>query len=154
MSDEPTLPPDTETESASGAEAISTPQPEAMPLPKAEVKPQKPRAETIGDIVRRRRDLARMTLEELAERAQLTPNYVGSVERGRRDPSLSTVVALAKGLNVRPQDLFPPVELSPAVLEAAALFDGPFKRRRRLRLKGIVARLRALLRSILRRLRL
>ena len=49
-----------------------------------------------GKEVRRRRKADGMTIEELAERAGLSTNYVGAVERGDRDPSLSTVVALAK----------------------------------------------------------
>jgi transcriptional regulator with XRE-family HTH domain len=55
-----------------------------------------------GKEVRRRREALGLTLEELAERAGLTPNYVGTVETGKRDPSLSTVLALAKGLRVPP----------------------------------------------------
>lgn len=46
-----------------------------------------------------------MTLEELPGRAKLTPSYVGSVEADRRDPSLSTVLALAAGLRLSPADL-------------------------------------------------
>lgn len=49
-----------------------------------------------------------MTLEELAERAGLTPNYVKEIENGHRDPSLSTVFSIAEGLGVEPGDLFPP----------------------------------------------
>jgi transcriptional regulator with XRE-family HTH domain len=66
-----------------------------------------------------------MTIEELAERAGLTPNYVGTVEMGQRDPSLSTVAALARGLSVTPAELLGGVgRLSSAALEAARLFDG------------------------------
>jgi transcriptional regulator with XRE-family HTH domain len=65
-----------------------------------------------------------MTLEVLAERAELTPNYIGSVEIGKRDPSLSTILALAKGLGVRPGEFFGTVaDLTPSGEEAAHLFD-------------------------------
>ena len=65
-----------------------------------------------------------MTLEELAERAKLPPNYVGSVEADRRDPSLSTVLALAAGLRVSPADLFGGRgEIGPIGLEAARLVE-------------------------------
>jgi transcriptional regulator with XRE-family HTH domain len=77
-----------------------------------------------GREVRRRREALGLTLEQLAERADLTPNYVGSVETGKRDPSLSTVLALAKGLNVPPAELFGGVkELGPAGVEAGRLFE-------------------------------
>lgn len=66
-----------------------------------------------------------MTLEQLAERSGLTPNYVGTIEIGQRDPSLSTVMALAKGLSVPAGELIGGVpRLSPQALEAAVLFDG------------------------------
>jgi transcriptional regulator with XRE-family HTH domain len=65
-----------------------------------------------------------MTLEIMAERSGLTPNYIGSVEIGKRDPSLSTVLAVAKGLGIQPGELFGSVaDLSPTAEEAANLFD-------------------------------
>jgi len=80
---------------------------------------------SFGQTVRRRREALGITLEELAERSKLSPNYVGSVENGRRDPSLSTVLALAKGLRVPAGELVGGVkELSSEALEAGRLFDG------------------------------
>ena len=64
-----------------------------------------------------------MTIEELAERAGLTPNYVGTIEIGQRDPSLSTILSLAKGLAVPAGELFGSGKLSPQGLEAAMLFE-------------------------------
>ena len=65
-----------------------------------------------------------MTLEELAERAGLSPNYIGTVENGRRDPSLSTVLALAKGLRVPPGELLGPVkELSSEAYDIGRQYD-------------------------------
>jgi transcriptional regulator with XRE-family HTH domain len=78
-----------------------------------------------GQEVRRRRRNLGFTIEQLAERSGLTPNYVGTVEMGQRDPSLSTVTALARGLAVPPAELLGGVgRLSAAALEAARLFDG------------------------------
>ena len=65
---------------------------------------------SFGRAVRRRREALGLTLEELAERAALSPNYIGTVENGRRDPSLSTILALAKGLRVPPGELLGPVK--------------------------------------------
>jgi len=79
---------------------------------------------SFGDEVRRRREALGWTLEHLAERATLSPNYVGSVEMGKRDPSLSTILALAKGLRVSPGELLGPVkELSAAGYEVGRTFD-------------------------------
>ena len=70
-----------------------------------------------GREVRRRRVALGLTLEELAERSGLTPNYIGTVENGRRDPSLSTVMSLANGLGV------PAGELGPIAMETARLVE-------------------------------
>lgn len=79
---------------------------------------------TFGREVRRRRGALGLTLEQLAERSGLTPNYIGTVENGRRDPSLSTVLALAKGLGASPGELFGSIgESGPLVTEAAALME-------------------------------
>jgi len=78
-----------------------------------------------GQEVRRRREAAGLTLEALAERSGLTPNYIGGIEMGKRDPSLSTVLSLARGLAVSPADLLGGLnELSPAAIEAGRLFEG------------------------------
>ena len=77
-----------------------------------------------GREVRRRRGALGLTLEQLAERSGLTPNYIGTVENGLRDPSLSTVLALAKGLGISPGELLGGVgELSAASTEAATLIE-------------------------------
>jgi transcriptional regulator with XRE-family HTH domain len=77
-----------------------------------------------GREVRRRREALGLTLEQLAESSELTPNYIGTIENGKRDPSLSTVLALARGLRVPPAELFGGVEdLTPAATEAGRLFD-------------------------------
>jgi transcriptional regulator with XRE-family HTH domain len=77
-----------------------------------------------GREIRRRRQALGMTLEQLAERAGLTPNYVGSVEMGRRDPSLSTIFALAKGLQSSPPELLGGLgEQSSLAVEAGRLLD-------------------------------
>lgn len=38
--------------------------------------------------------------DELAQRSGVNPNYIRSIERGGRDLSLSTIAALAEGLNL------------------------------------------------------
>lgn len=44
---------------------------------------------------------AGLTQEVLAERAGLHPTYIGGLERGVRNPTLLTLLALSKGLNCR-----------------------------------------------------
>lgn len=84
-----------------------------------------PASVKFGKEVRRRRKALGMTIEQLAERSGLTPNYVGTVEIGDRDPSLSTLAALARGLGVNPSELLGgPDRLTPAGVEVARLFEG------------------------------
>jgi transcriptional regulator with XRE-family HTH domain len=80
---------------------------------------------SFGRTIRKKREALGLTLEEYAERTGLSPNYIGTVENGRRDPSLSTILALAKGLRVPPAELFGGVkELGPDGVEAGRLFEG------------------------------
>ena len=79
---------------------------------------------SFGSTVRRKRESLGLTLEQVAERSKLSPNYIGTVENGRRDPSLSTVLALAKALRVPAVELLGgPEELSAGAMEAARLFE-------------------------------
>lgn len=53
-----------------------------------------------GEGLRALRHERLLTLEQLAERAGLHPNYVGSVERGERNVSLFNIWRMASGLDV------------------------------------------------------
>ena len=83
------------------------------------------RSVPFSSTIRRRRKAMGLTLEEVAERAQLSPNYLGSVELGRRDPSLSTVIAIARALKASAAELLGGAqELGPAGVEAGKVVDG------------------------------
>jgi transcriptional regulator with XRE-family HTH domain len=60
-----------------------------------------------GQKVRARRHEIDMTIEELAEAADLNHNYIGSVERGERNIGLENIIAIAKGLKCSAKDLMP-----------------------------------------------
>lgn len=66
-----------------------------------------PIRKAFGLKVRMRRFEIGITQEELAEKADLHPTYVGSVERGERNIALENIVAIAKGLGCSPKDLMP-----------------------------------------------
>lgn len=57
--------------------------------------------------LRDRRDLSQVRLSELAG---LNRNYVGDVERGRRNPCLDNILKLADALGVSPSELFRPFD--------------------------------------------
>lgn len=58
-----------------------------------------------GATVRRHRHEKLMTQEELAERANLHANYIGSLERGERNVSLFNIWRIASGLDLPAADL-------------------------------------------------
>ena len=59
----------------------------------------------IGEAIRRYRNQADLTQEELAEKADLHPVYVGELERGEQTVSVYALMKLAKALGVRVRDL-------------------------------------------------
>ena len=54
--------------------------------------------DVFGRVVRRRREKLGLSQEELGYKAGLHRTYVSLLERGRRNPSLNVVAALARGL--------------------------------------------------------
>lgn len=60
-----------------------------------------------GLTVRRIRNEASLSQEQLAERSHLHPTYIGSIERGERSVGLEKIIAIARALNISPRDLMP-----------------------------------------------
>lgn len=58
-----------------------------------------------GEVVRELRLAACLTQMTLAEKAGLTHNYVGEIERGEKLASLETIVRLAGALDIKGADL-------------------------------------------------
>lgn len=81
--------------------------------------------QAFGKAVRDRRMALQLTQDELAERAGLTGKYIGTVERGERDPGLFSMQILAKALGAVLGDLMggTSISLSERALEAAKEFD-------------------------------
>jgi transcriptional regulator with XRE-family HTH domain len=59
----------------------------------------------LGVRLRARRQALNWSQATLAEKANISPNYVGMLERGEQLPSLDTLLILAKKLNVSVADL-------------------------------------------------
>jgi transcriptional regulator with XRE-family HTH domain len=55
--------------------------------------------------VRKLRRNAKLSLEKAAERGDITANFWGDVERGKKVPSLDSIVAMARGLSLSPRIL-------------------------------------------------
>jgi len=56
--------------------------------------------------IRNLRKKKSLSQEDLADRAGLHPTYVGGVERGERNPSLESILKIAKALEISPGQLF------------------------------------------------
>ena len=55
---------------------------------------------SIGRNIRKYRLMKKMRQEDLAEKAELSVNYVGAIERGEKVPSLETLLVLINSLSV------------------------------------------------------
>jgi transcriptional regulator with XRE-family HTH domain len=62
--------------------------------------------------------MAKFSREFVAERAGITPNYLGQIERGEKWPALEVIVAIADTLTVSPAAFF---DFEPEDLEPMAL---------------------------------
>jgi transcriptional regulator with XRE-family HTH domain len=76
---------------------------------------------TVGDLraafgvrLRKLRLARKLTLEQLAERADLHWTYVSGIERGRRDPGLRTLSRLAHALELSLGELLGTLDAAPA----------------------------------------
>lgn len=68
----------------------------------------------LGANIRRFRRLAGLTQEALAEKLDLSQNFMGQIERGSRAPSFTTMGRIAQVLKVEVPDLFLPLSMKPA----------------------------------------
>jgi transcriptional regulator with XRE-family HTH domain len=59
----------------------------------------------VGVNVRRFRQRARLTQEQLAFEAKIDLTYVGGIERGKRNPSVMVLARAANALGVDPAEL-------------------------------------------------
>jgi transcriptional regulator with XRE-family HTH domain len=60
----------------------------------------------LGHVIREARGDSRISQEELGLRTGVHRNYIGGIERGERNPSVTTVAVLADELGVKMSELF------------------------------------------------
>ena len=61
--------------------------------------------ETLGELIRRQRQQAELTLRELAERTNVSNPYLSQIERGLHEPSVRVLKAIAGALNLSAESL-------------------------------------------------
>lgn len=60
---------------------------------------------SLGQAIRDYRKKAKLTQEQLGERADLNPKYIGEVERSEKTISVDALSRVAKALKIRVRDL-------------------------------------------------
>ena len=70
----------------------------------------------LGTVVRELRARHALSQEELGFRARLHRNYIGAIERGEINPTLRTLMTVARGLDVRLSSLIRVAELRSATI--------------------------------------
>lgn len=56
--------------------------------------------DTIGKNIRKFREIKKLRQEDLAEKTDVTTNYIGMIERGEKIPSLETFINILNSLGV------------------------------------------------------
>ena len=56
--------------------------------------------ELFGQRLQEQRQNQGLTMEQLAEKANLSSNFIGAIERGLKEPSLSTLISILNALDV------------------------------------------------------
>ena len=64
----------------------------------------------IGALISINRKAKNISQEELADVSGLHPDYIGKIERGERNPSLSTLLRVLDSLSVRYSSFFKELE--------------------------------------------
>jgi transcriptional regulator with XRE-family HTH domain len=80
---------------------------------------------TFGRNIRAARESANLSRDIVAERAEITVEYLGEVERGEKYPALKVTRSIARGIGVSParfyefdeQEITPPIEQVHLALE-------------------------------------
>lgn len=73
--------------------------------------PWKAQFEAFGTFIRTQRQLAKLSLRELAELARVSNPYLSQIERGLHEPSIRVVKAIAEALDISAETLLAQVGL-------------------------------------------
>lgn len=60
----------------------------------------------LGEYIREQRSQAKLSMRQLAERAEVSNPYLSQIERGMRKPSAQVLLQIAKGLRISAETLY------------------------------------------------
>ena len=97
----------------------------------------------LGEFIKAQRALNQLSQRELARLADLSDTYLSQLERGRHEPSLSVLRALAGSLGIRPDELIlyaagVPMRNDPVTTEEAIRRDTRLTQAQRSALLGVL----------------
>ncbi|WP_134323916.1 helix-turn-helix domain-containing protein [Cumulibacter soli] len=72
----------------------------------------------LGEMIRKQRELASMTMRQLSSMAGISNPYLSQIEHGVREPSQAVLRQIARSLGLDPDDLRPDDEELPGVRAA------------------------------------
>jgi transcriptional regulator with XRE-family HTH domain len=67
--------------------------------------------EMIGSRIQEIRNKKGIFQEQLSEKAGMNPKYLSSIERGKENPTLKTILKLAQSLDINPDGFFSHLEI-------------------------------------------
>ena len=74
----------------------------------------------VGERIRKTRKQEGLSIENFALRCDIHPSYVGHIERGMQNPTLSTLERISQGLGIGMEDLFKDID-TPINVENVAI---------------------------------
>jgi transcriptional regulator with XRE-family HTH domain len=77
--------------------------------------------EALGELIRKQRQQAELTLRDLAERTNVSNPYLSQIERGLHEPSVRVLKAIANALNLSAESLL----VQAGVLDGTEATDAP-----------------------------
>jgi transcriptional regulator with XRE-family HTH domain len=77
--------------------------------------------EALGELIRKQRQQAELTLRELAERTNVSNPYLSQIERGLHEPSVRVIKAIAAALNLSAESLL----IQAGVLDGTEASEAP-----------------------------
>jgi transcriptional regulator with XRE-family HTH domain len=67
--------------------------------------------EMIGSRIKEIRNKKGITQDQLSEKVGISSKYLSSIERGKENPTLNTILKLAQSLDVKPAEFFANLEI-------------------------------------------
>jgi transcriptional regulator with XRE-family HTH domain len=78
---------------------------------------------SVGEFIRRQRNLANLSIRELADLASVSNAYLSQIERGLHEPSVRVLTSVAKALNVSAETLLAQAGVLEGLMSDAAPTD-------------------------------